>query len=400
MTVRLNDLRESNEFLNSLIDNINSAVFIVDKTIKIQQFNRALRMLFNRSEPDLEGELCGNALGCSFTVTEQRPCGETSHCGVCELRHSILRAFGEKIPTYRRKLNREFYIDGSPVQKHLEFTTRYIVFNGEEMILIIVDDVTEGEMQRQELIRRQKKLDEDLKAAAGIQRALLPRRFPNAWAVEIGWKFLPCDLIGGDIFSVFQLGTDLIGCYMLDVSGHGVSSALVTVSVSQSLRPSSPLEEMPPPSAVCVALDDEYPFERFNTFFSIVYMILNTRTGELVYTNAGHPPIAVVHAGGEVEFLSEGGPIIGLGGILPYTEARYLVRPGDKILLYTDGLIERRNSDGEFYGQARLTATFRDLRHRPIAELISEVIDSVMTFGEGRKLDDDLSILGLDFSPP
>lgn len=400
MPVRLNDLRESNEFLNSVIDNINSAVFIVDRTIKIQQFNTALGKLFSRSGMDLEGEFCGNALGCYFTVTEGRPCGETSHCGVCELRHSILRAFSEKVPTCRRKLTREFFIDGAAAEKHLEFTTRYIVYNGEEMILIIVDDVTEGEMQRRELQHRQNKLDEDLKAAAGIQRALLPKDLPKAANVDIAWKFLPCELIGGDIFSVFQLDRDRIGCYMLDVSGHGVSSALVTVSVFQSLRDCSPNGETPPTSEVCVALDREYPFERFNTFFTIVYMVLDTRTGELSYTNAGHPPIAVVHPDGECELLNEGGPIIGLGGLVPYKERRVFVHPGDKVVLFTDGLIERRNEAGELYGMARLTERFRELRDLPAGEFIARVTDTVMAFGGDRTLDDDLSILAIDITTP
>lgn len=91
----------------------------------------------------------------------------------------------------------------------------------------------------QELIKKQKYLDEDLKAAAGIQKSLLPQKLPETDNFDFAWEFLPCDLIGGDIFNVFLLDDNHLGVYMLDVSGHGVPSAMVTVSVSQILQPHS-----------------------------------------------------------------------------------------------------------------------------------------------------------------
>ena len=94
------------------------------------------------------GELCGNAIGCSYTVREGKNCGVTSHCDQCELRASLLKAFSEKVPTYRSMLKREFFIGNEPLNKYFMFTTRYIDYRGDQMVLIIVDDVTELETQR------------------------------------------------------------------------------------------------------------------------------------------------------------------------------------------------------------------------------------------------------------
>ena len=397
MTLRLSDLKESNEFLNSLIENINSAVFIVDKGFKIQEFNRTLHNLFGKSAEGMMEELCGNAMGCTFSVQENHPCGATSHCSQCMLRNSVVKAFTQKVPSHKQKLVREFYISRVPILKYFEFTTKYILFNAQEMTLIIVDDVTESETQKVELLKKQKYIDEDLKAAAGIQQSLLPQRPPRIENLDIAWKFLPCDAIGGDIFHVFRLNGDHLGCYMLDVSGHGVPSALVTVSVSHALQPSLPFLELKSPSEVCRALDREYPFERFDNFFSIFYMVINFQEGYCQYTNAGHPPSVLVHQDGSLELLSEGGPVIGLDGVMPFEQDRRELRSGDKIILYTDGVLEHRNPAGEFYGQKRLYALLRALKDEPIDTVLTEVVNSVMEFGDNRKLQDDLSLLGIEY---
>ena len=148
MDFSLEDLKESNDFLNTLIVNITSAIFIVDKEIRIQSFNDSFQALFSKHEDKLIGELCGNALGCEYAAREGKDCGTTDHCGACVLRESLLKAFTKKIPTYKEKLERDFFINGQYEKKHFFFTTKYIHFNKVEMILIIVDDITEIENQK------------------------------------------------------------------------------------------------------------------------------------------------------------------------------------------------------------------------------------------------------------
>ncbi|NSW87447.1 MAG: SpoIIE family protein phosphatase [Syntrophobacteraceae bacterium] len=397
MRLELNDLRECNEFLNAVIDNINSAVFIVDDELRIQQFNKTLQALFEKEHERIASGLCGNAFNCTFAVVEQSECGKTSHCARCELRGSILRVLRRRESSRKIKMVREFFIQDEPVTKHLELSAKHIHFEGREMALVIVDDVTESETQKLELMEKQKHIEKDLQAAAGIQQSLLPRRLPRIPNLEFAWKFLPCDVIGGDIFNVFSVDADHVGAYMLDVSGHGVPSALVTVSVSQALQPSAPICELTFPEKVCEALDQEYPIERFNTFFSLVYIIMNVREGRIVYSNAGHPPVVLLHNDGEIELLTEGGGVIGLGGLLPFSEASRDLREGDRIILYTDGVVEHRNAAGEFYGQERLYGMLSRFRDLGIEEMLSRVLESVTEFGGDERLRDDVSLLGIHF---
>ncbi len=215
-----------------------------------------------------------------------------------------------------------------------------------------------------ELTNKQKTLDEDLKAAAGIQRSLLPRAIPDIKNLTIAWKFIPSYMIGGDIFNVFRLDEDHVGLYMIDVSGHGVPSALITVSVSQMLQPDSgyttkrkidapPGYEIVPPKTVLQTLDHEYPIDRFDKYFTIVYMIIDTKNGTLTYSSAAHPPPVILRRRGGLELLDKGGTIIGLDGLVPFDEGEKVLQQGDRIILYTDGVAEYQNNDGKSFGEDR-----------------------------------------------
>jgi len=259
-----------------------------------------------------------------------------------------------------------------------------------------------------ELLRKQKRLDEDLEAAAGIQQSLLPQGVPDMKNVAVAWRFMPCESIGGDIFNVVQLDETHWGIYMLDVSGHGVPSALVTVSASQMLQTRRglllkkaitppPYYEIRSPADVLNLLDQEYPIERFNKYFTISYLILDLKEGLLRYSNAAHPSPILLHMDGTLDLLDEGGTIIGMGGVLPFEEGRKEVRPGDKLILYTDGIVEYQDRQGGFYGEDRFHGVLKRLRERPISEVIDGVIDAIMDYGDHNPPRDDVTLLGFEF---
>jgi signal transduction histidine kinase len=161
MSLDFRDLRESNDFLNVLINNITSAIFLVDRDVKIRNFNDPFQALFQKDEDKILGERCGNVIGCAFTVDQSKDCEETKNCNECELRRSILKSFLEKVPTYRGKIVRDFYIQGEKISKYFQFSTKYIQWGHETMVLIIVDDITALETQK--LILEQQNMElEDL----------------------------------------------------------------------------------------------------------------------------------------------------------------------------------------------------------------------------------------------
>jgi len=258
------------------------------------------------------------------------------------------------------------------------------------------------------LTEKQAVLDEDLRAAAGIQQSLLPRTVPDIESLAIAWKFMPSHVIGGDIFNVFRLDEDHVGMYMIDVSGHGVPSALITVSVSQVLEPNSgqvtkertyeaPGYRITSPKKVMEALDGEYPIERFGKYFTIVYLIINTRTGEVTYSNAAHPSPVIIRGDGSLEPLDKGGTIIGLDGCIPFEEETKPLRQGDRLILFTDGVVEYRNSSGEFFGEDRFFSLLSRLGNEGIEALLDAVVGSIEDFGQGAEFEDDITLVAVEY---
>lgn len=141
----------SREFFEMLFHNITSAIFIVDSDARIRSFNDSFRAIFFDDSAQIEGGYCGNVLGCKYTVEEDADCGRTTNCTRCEFRNSIFRTLIEKVPTNKSHLVRDFYIRGQSVQKHFQYSTRHIHFQGENMVLVVVDDITELEAQRRQL---------------------------------------------------------------------------------------------------------------------------------------------------------------------------------------------------------------------------------------------------------
>jgi sigma-B regulation protein RsbU (phosphoserine phosphatase) len=401
METYFDDLRESNEFLNILLDNMNSAVLIADENLQIHRFNDNFLQLFRRSEDGVLIKRFGGATGCIYSVEESKACGETSECESCILRRSALTTLVEKIPVDKVKLERVFYIDGVPTTKFLEVSTRHVHFQGKKMILILMYDVTDIEQKKIELQKKQHQIDQDLKAAAGIQQSLLPAYSPWTGALNIAWKFEPYSQIGGDIFNLHYPDKNHIELYMLDVCGHGVPAALIAVSVSQFLQSKRSLSEdetgVISPEKVLNSLEQAFPFERFDSYFTIIYMAIDFSKGRLTYSCAGHPPPILLRSSGELKVLDRRGSAIGLGTNQPFGQKEEKLQLGDKVILYTDGSVENSNSAGEVFGKERFYGVLHKHRDRSAQGIVEAVYSAVKDFGKDTELDDDISILVAEY---
>ncbi|HEX5271183.1 MAG TPA: SpoIIE family protein phosphatase, partial [Gemmataceae bacterium] len=186
-----------------------------------------------------------------------------------------------------------------------------------------------------------------LAAAARIQEAFLPHESINVPGASFAWAFEPCEELAGDSLNVCRLGEEQLGFYVLDVSGHGVAAALLSVTatrlLSSSADPNSILTRGAggspvPPAEVAEVLNRRFPWdEATGQFFTLFYATLHLRTRELRYVTAGHPAAVLVRPGEPPASLPEtGGPPIGLGD--RYEEQAVALRPGDRLYLYSDGV--------------------------------------------------------------
>ncbi|WP_068467385.1 SpoIIE family protein phosphatase [Candidatus Protochlamydia phocaeensis] len=258
-----------------------------------------------------------------------------------------------------------------------------------------------------ELVEKQKYLDEDLQVAASIQSSLLPSKQLKINDLDINWVCSPCNLVGGDIFNIIPINEALVAFYILDVSGHGVHSAMVAVSISQFFHQysgflaESTINKLASPKAIMDELNKEFPFERFNEFFTIFYMVLNVQTRALSYTSGGHPPAILLHCRRQLELLSGEDSAIGINPVESACHAETIfLEEGDKIVLYTDGIIEYSNQDCDLYGEERFCALLESVKHRSSAEIVEAVCLDLKAFSKDKPPLDDISLMVIGYHSP
>jgi sigma-B regulation protein RsbU (phosphoserine phosphatase) len=265
----------------------------------------------------------------------------------------------------------------------------------------------------QELTQKQDRLEKDLIAASEIQKSLLPTHVNYGDILDVAWRFQPCDKIGGDIFNIIQFDEEHWAFYIIDVAGHGVPAAMVAVTVYQYLQPHSGNLvkrssnshgnlEIRGPARVLEFLDQEYPFDRFNNFFTMNYVVLNIKTGALISSSAGHPPPLILRPDGTLIQLKKGGRPIGTIDLrlstdepIVYEEEQEYLGAADKLLFYTDGVYEYQDDKGEFYGTERFHERIKALKDRSVSDLIASSFESLMDFGNNTNPKDDVSLLGI-----
>jgi len=181
-----------------------------------------------------------------------------------------------------------------------------------------------------------------------------------------------------------------------------VPAALISVAASQFLGGPRGLLgggcQLTSPETVLNHINEAFPFERFDSYFSIVCMSIDIRRGVLTYGGAGHPPPVLLRAGGTLEPLAHRGPVIGFGSETLYGERQLRLEPGDKIILYTDGLTENRGRDGRAFGREVFYSILREFGGRPVEDLVGGLHAEVHSFLKGVRPDDDISLLGVEYT--
>jgi len=390
-------LRESKARLSAVLETAVDPILTVGEFGHIRSANKAAQETFGYSFQELEGQ--------NVKILMPEPY-HSSHDGYLERYRStgephILGLGGREVRGKRK--------DGLVIPMELSVSE---FRSGEERIFTgILRDVSERVRAREslesanaELAARQKIVDADMEAAAEIQRSLLPKQGTCSLGIEADFRFMPSTIIGGDIFNLVCLGPEHTGLYMVDVSGHGVPAALVSVSVAQELSPSGDvlmdkLTDMPRrPDDVLRLLDSAFPLERFDKFFSMFYLVYEPRSGKLTYCNAGHPPPMLLRAGGAVEFLEEGGTLVGMGLGDTYAQGVVDVGDGDTLLVYTDGVTELENPEGAQFSMEALETLFQDSHNASPEQVLQLVTGKLQAYADGRPPDDDISLVCVRFN--
>jgi serine phosphatase RsbU (regulator of sigma subunit) len=238
------------------------------------------------------------------------------------------------------------------------------------------------------------RMEQEMRIAAEIQQALLPKPRASLGFVEAHAASIPCRSIGGDFFDYIDEPNASFGFTLGDVAGKGPPAALMS-ALMQGMFASHAILAEGPAAAVTImnrALCRRGLESRFVTLmFGVV-----TPGGEMTYCNAGHNPPMVLGASG-VRRLEVGGPVVGLLEFAPYDQETVQLVPGDTIIIFSDGVSEALNSAGEEFGDDRLQAVVQPVRQQPAAEIVDRVVAAVREFTRGAPQSDDITAMAVRF---
>lgn len=247
-------------------------------------------------------------------------------------------------------------------------------------------------------------LDRDLIEARKLQQTLIRERFRDFGRGEVSALLRPSGHVGGDLVGFFEIDSHRIGVFSVDVSGHGVASAMMTARLSGLLSGSSPDQNVAltidvfgqrdahPPEEVAARLN-RMMFEdiQVEQYFTLAYADINLQTGHLKLVQAGHPHPALIRKNGAIEYIGEGGMPIGLIPSATYERVEAYLAPGDRLFLVSDGVTECPSPRGEELGEDGLTRILQANQGMENPALLEALIWDLSTHFGGEDFPDDVS---------
>ncbi|HHB80620.1 MAG TPA: serine/threonine-protein phosphatase [Aliiroseovarius sp.] len=246
-----------------------------------------------------------------------------------------------------------------------------------------------------------------------MQQSLVREPHRDFGAAEVSLMLKPCGHVGGDLVGFFSAGAGKVGFYSIDVSGHGVASALLTARLASYLSDGAPAQNVAlvrdhngqfvhrPPSEVADLLNI-LMIEDMETdlYFTLLLGFLDPKTGLLDYTQCGHPNPALISAQGKAQFLEGDGLPIGLIPDADFDQKQIQLQPGERLLFYSDGFTECENTDGDQLDEAGFTRIIEENADLDDADLFTALVWDLDLYSGGMEFSDDLSCALLRYKGP
>ncbi len=252
-----------------------------------------------------------------------------------------------------------------------------------------------GYVAARRTLTRDEELNEiqrELELARRIQISLLPAAFPEFAAFKVAARYVPMTSVAGDLYEFLVADGARAGLLIADVSGHGVPAALIASMVKMAAI--SQREQAAHPGLVLTGMNRALFGNTQGQYVTAAYAHLDAEKGELRYAAAGHPAMLLLRDG-NVSEIAENGLLLAAVEDIEYGERALAMRPGDRMVLYTDGIVEARNAEGDLFGERALMEAVRECASSAPEEAATEVIRRAQAWAKSQE--DDLSILVCDY---
>jgi sigma-B regulation protein RsbU (phosphoserine phosphatase) len=238
-----------------------------------------------------------------------------------------------------------------------------------------------------------------LNLAQEVQQNLLPQRPPQLETIDVAGRSLYCDETGGDYYDYIELPNGSLGIVVGDVSGHGISAALLMASVRAYLRARSTLSSATGDIITGVNRLISVDTAETGQFMTLFYLVVEPRNNRIIWVRAGHDPgfLYCPHSD-EFEALSGAGMALGVDENWKYEDYNRAVKPGQIVLLTTDGIFEAHSPEGEMFGKERFKGIVRKNADLEAEGIRKAVFDAVTEYRGDEPQEDDITLVILKFS--
>ena len=308
----------------------------------------------------------------------------------------------KKLSAYARELPQHDFSAAEASSAIKDLPTRYRdeVGNLAEALLFMEEALRQYIRDLRETTATKERIESELKIARDIQMSILPRTFPpfpERPEFDIYATIQPAREVGGDFFDFFLIDDDHLFFAIGDVSGKGVPASLF-MAITRTLFKANATCDTPPDEIMQKVNGKLAENNETCVFVTVFCGILDITSGEVVYTNGGHNPPLLIRAGETVDFISmPKGMALGIVDGTPYRRANLVLRPGDVLYMYTDGVTEAMNPQYELFSDKRLQEGLFSVRGSSIEELSQELLRQILDFAEGAQQSDDITMLILKY---
>ena len=240
---------------------------------------------------------------------------------------------------------------------------------------------------------QQRVIAQELAEAGNYVQSLLPAPMPEGSPVPADWRFITSSSLGGDSFGYHWISPHQLAIYLLDVCGHGVGAALLSVSAINTIRNRTlPETDFSEPSEVLRALNKAFPMEeQSGKYFTIFYAIYDTETREIVFASGGHPPAIAIAPDGAATHLAGSGMIIGALPWAKYVDSRATLAPGTKLFVFSDGCYEIFDAEQNMMALDGFSAALAAASPHPDA--LDRAVESARAWQGRAEFEDDFSLI-------